>query len=272
VRGTRGAIPANVCLAHFGAMAMSTPTFEILEPRKLLSAASLRHGVLTVTGTDRPDTINVKNVSRANAAEKVVVSVNGRSQSFRASSVKSLNITTRKGNDLIDVARNVDARTRIDAGAGDDEISVAEFDDLDGEEFFWDDEELELADEQTVTVLGGKGDDYITCTLATLIADGGWGDDCIFSGGGDDCLDGGDGDDQIDGGWGDDELNGDEGDDLLDGDYGDDELDGGWGEDELDGGWGDDELDGDEGNDFIYGEQGFDWIDDLFGENFIWQD
>lgn len=261
---------------------MTNPTFEILESRNLMSAAAtLQHGVLTVTGTNRADTIDVKTVTRAGATDKVVVSVNGRPQSFRAGSVKSISIASRSGNDVINVARNVHAKVKIDAGAGDDEIFVAPLNESDEDGFIWDDEEMELANEQTFTVLGGKGNDYITCTLAKLIADGGSGDDCIYAGGGDDQIDGGDGDDVIYGGWGDDQLSGDDGNDLLDGGYGDDQLDGGegeddlnggWGQDELDGGWGDDQLNGDEGNDFIYGQEGFDWINDLFCENFVWQD
>lgn len=266
---------------------MFTPTFENLESRTLKSA-DLRSGVLTIDGTDRRDVIAVKEVTRA-GVEKTVVTMNGKSQSFLASKVRSLKVTARKGNDTIDIASSVTAPAVVNAGAGNDNVSAATFDENDEEMVFLPEDEL---DERAITdfVYGGDGSDTITGDLVRLVAYGERGDDeifgsmtsdCIYGGEGDDIIDADFGDDEIFGGFdddtiyggdGDDQLDGDEGDDDIFGQDGDDDMDGGYGDDTENGGEGDDDLTGDYGNDHLYGQDGFDTIKDLFGFNDIWQD
>ncbi|MEP6487929.1 DUF4347 domain-containing protein [Microcoleus vaginatus GB2-A3] len=99
------------------------------------------------------------------------------------------------------------------------------------------------------TLIGGSGNDFISGRKASDSLDGGAGDDSIYGGRGLDTLTGGSGSDILFGGRGADSLEGGEGNDSL---YA------GKGDDTLLGGFGDDFLSGENGNDFMIGGSGID--------------
>ena len=106
-------------------------------------------------------------------------------------------------------------------------------------------------------ILGAEGKNIVgTDDSDTLI--GGSGNDFISGKKGSDSLDGGAGNDSIYGGKGLDTLTGGSGDDILFGGRDADSLDGGIGNDSLYGGLGDDFLSGENGNDFLTGGAGSD--------------
>ncbi len=99
------------------------------------------------------------------------------------------------------------------------------------------------------TLLGGSGNDFISGKKGSDSLDGGAGNDTIYGGRGLDTLTGGSGDDILFGG---------RGDDSLEGGAGNDSLYGGKGNDTLLGGLGDDFLSGEGGNNFLIGGGGSD--------------
>ena len=99
------------------------------------------------------------------------------------------------------------------------------------------------------TLIGGSGNDFISARKASDSVDGGSGNDSIYGGRGLDTLTGGTGSDLLFGG---------RGADSLDGGVGNDSLYGGKGDDTLLGGLGDDFLSGENGNDFMIGGSGID--------------
>ncbi|MEG5067476.1 calcium-binding protein, partial [Microcoleus sp. B3-A4] len=99
------------------------------------------------------------------------------------------------------------------------------------------------------TLIGGSGNDFISARKASDSLDGGAGNDSIYGGRGLDTLTGGDGDDILFGG---------RGTDSLEGGAGNDSLYGGKGNDTLLGGAGDDFLSGENGDDFLTGGSGSD--------------
>jgi trimeric autotransporter adhesin len=118
----------------------------------------------------------------------------------------------------------------------------------------------------TTSVNGGAGADTVTVldpsfsTGASLIIDGGGGNDRLIGANGADIITGGTGNDNLSGGGGDDFLSGDAGNDILRGGAGVDFLNGSTGDDNLSGGGGDDFLSGDAGNDLLTGGEGVDWF------------
>ncbi len=177
--------------------------FEILEPRVLLSA-TLDTGGVVVQGTD--------------AADSIVVQVDPTDESLIQVQVNN-EVTTHPIEEV--------NRIRINAGAGDDTISV--------------DLPESLAEIHSI-VLGGDGNDQITTSNGRDFVFGGQGDDQIDTGNGKDRVVGGEGDDQINGGAGNDGLFGGSGDDTINGNAGDDRLIGGDGDDVIDGGEGADRI------------------------------
>jgi FG-GAP-like repeat/RTX calcium-binding nonapeptide repeat (4 copies) len=99
------------------------------------------------------------------------------------------------------------------------------------------------------TLIGGSGNDFISGRKASDSLDGGLGNDSIYGGKGLDTLTGGSGDDILFGGRGTDNLDGGEGNDSLYGGKANDTLLGGLGDDFLSGENGDDFLTGGSGND-----------------------
>jgi hypothetical protein len=119
---------------------------------------------------------------------------------------------------------------RIDAGAGDDEVSLGT---------------------GGGTVLGHAGDDRLFGDSGADLLSGGGGDDTVQGATGDDRLAGGRGRDELDGEDGADVLTGGDGIDVLSGGEGADVLLGGDGGDVLEGGTGADRFDGGAGGDEI---------------------
>ena len=121
-----------------------------------------------------------------------------------------------------------------------------------------------ITEVQLIRVFAGKGDDMVRIELPEGADDisvkltGGAGDDQLLGGAGDDRLIGGTGNDELDGAEGDDFLVGGRGDDVLVGVLGNDKLVGGSGDDTMKGGEGDDYLQGGRGADRIIGGTGMD--------------
>jgi len=200
-------------MRHSSSNARRTPTtntmFENLEPRRLL-AVTLSNGVLTVTGFNAADRIEIQR--RADDGE-VRVEHNGQEFDFPIGSVTRVVVNARRGNDFIEYSGRdggLVVSGVINGGTGND------------------------------TIQGGDAND-------TLI--GGNGHDLIEGKSGNDRIAGGKGNDTIQGGNGNDSLNGDQGHDDLWGNRGDDKLDGGFGDDDISGGRGTDNLFGDAGDD-----------------------
>jgi Ca2+-binding RTX toxin-like protein len=98
---------------------------------------------------------------------------------------------------------------------------------------------------------------------------GGWGNDTLMGGRGADQLHGGWGDDKLLGLGGNDLLHGEQGNDLLIGGDGNDGLYGHDGDDNLVGGDGNDWMEGGAGNDQMFGEAGDDWMFGGSGQNLM---
>lgn len=140
------------------------------------------------------------------------------------------------GNDRVRI--DVNAQICVQAGAGDDRVSVfADFGRACGVEG-GDGNDILLGD----TVDGGPGNDRIEGDGSDGTFDGGSGNDTITGDGEADSLDGGPGNDVLNGGGGEDRIVGDVGNDRLLGGAGDDFLTGNAGVDTFDGGSGDDEV------------------------------
>lgn len=191
----------------------------------------------------------------------------------------------------------------LDAGAGDDKISVAqnaktgqvtvnvngakktyypwEFQNLvikagDGNDTISVGPGVKLE----LTLEGNSGDDSISVAQdaggqkiyggeGNDTLKGGKGRDYIEGGEGNDTIRGGLGNDVIYGGGGNDSMNGGGGNDYLDGGEGNDTLDGGKGKDVLSGGLGNDTLKGGSGDDVLYAGQGKDTLQGGPGRNKI---
>lgn len=246
---------------------------ESLESRRLLAAALALQdrGVLSVTGTDEADVIEVSTVEsdRGPVVKATVTDQAGQvlaEAEFDAGRVTSIKVDALAGDD--EVHNNTDLPSEIAGGPGYNQLWGGSADDvLTGGEG-WDD--LYGGDGQDTLVGGGDWD----------ILDGGAGNDALSGGDGPDDLYGGDGHDVLDGGAGYNLLFGGEGNDLLQGgpewddlygEAGDDTLLGGDDWDILDGGEGDDLLNGQDGPDDTYGGAGADtfvWaiaVDEVLG-------
>jgi Ca2+-binding RTX toxin-like protein len=157
-----------------------TAAFETLENRAMKSA-TLDAGVLSITGSDDRDVINVY---RSAITSQIIVEQNGAVQSFAPAAVTKLRITAMGGDDFIQ--STVAKPAIIDGGDGNDYIRSGSGND---------------------TILGGAGDDQIY---------GGDGNDTLAGQDGNDYIAGEGGNDHIDGGFGDDKMNGGSGTDLID--------------------------------------------------------
>jgi Ca2+-binding RTX toxin-like protein len=194
------------------------PRVEVLEPRQLCSATLLDDGTLRIEGTRRSDVIEMS--IRSQRSGRILVSVNGVAQAFRAKDV-----------------------TRIDVlcGLGNDRVNST----------FGKSNPRDVA--RPTTLLGGGGDDVMDGNAGDNVIDGGDGNDRFGGGGGNNTLSGGAGHDTILAGRGGrNVINGGDGNDQLIGGRGDDLIDGGPGNDNLDGQGGRDTLRGDNGNDALF--------------------
>jgi hypothetical protein len=120
--------------------APSVPEFHALESRQLLSAAVLRHGTLTVYGSDGDDTITLSGIVQpvlisggpngqvVSADYQGSVTVNGQVSVFEAADIRRVRIYGLAGNDTITVQDSLTSNltnVTVDAGDGDDVVTDA---------------------------------------------------------------------------------------------------------------------------------------------------
>ncbi len=207
------------------------PSLEGLEDRRLMAAsltASLStKGVLRVEGTDRADTIVVRQINGSISVDGIQISDNGgKVGSVAAARVNEVDVFALGGNDSVWLSR----------GAGQQDLT------------------------KHVFVSGGDGNDYIVGGAGPNYLWGDAGNDTIYGGAGNDQLVGGAGNDYLAGQGGNDSLWGDAGNDTLYGGAGNDYLAGGDGNDRLYGNEGNDTLYGEAGNDYLHGGTGIDYV------------
>jgi Ca2+-binding RTX toxin-like protein len=165
-----------------------------------LFSATLADGVITAWGTAGPD-----RMVAAKSADRLVLSINNQSQSFRIAAVRRIIILGRGGNDRIEATMSP-VSTVLKGGPGMDTL---------------------LGGSASDRLLGGLGDDRLS---------GGGNRDRLEGDLGADTLKGDEGNDNLLGGAGCDELYGSSGNDRLCGDDGCDYLAGGAGNDTLEAG------------------------------------
>lgn len=185
--------------------------------------AGVDSGTLYIRGTDKADTITLRQVNNAITIDRLTGSFNTADfqniiiRSFGGADTINLKSEAVKGQQAITKA------TKIWTGAGADEVT------------------------------GGRGNDTIFTEA---------GNDKVWANYGDDVVDGGADDDELHGGFGYDKVFGDIGADKLWGDDNDDYLVGGDAVDYLYGGRGYDRLDGSLGYDYLYGQEDYDYLQD----------
>ena len=144
---------------------------------------SLVDGVLTIKGTDSKDKVEIKRVGSQLEVETDFTSP--KKQSFNLSSVTSIEIFLKGGQDEAKIDKEISIPTFISGGDGKDKLEAGSGDTI---------------------MLGGEGDDELK---------GGDGNDILDGGDGKDKLEGNKGRDILIGGTDKDELDGKEGDDIL---------------------------------------------------------
>jgi hypothetical protein len=179
----------NGSSAPSGKPARSRPVLESLERRDLLTSAILQaNGLLAITGTDRNDTIMVRQINNR-------ITVDGVSGNWSASQVRGISVNARGGDDMV--------LLNSERGQGQQAIAVP------------------------AVIDGGAGNDILVGGAARNLLAGGSGDDRIWGNSSHDVLVGGSGNDTLDGGSGNDVLLGQAGADGLSGGTGNDTLQGG---------------------------------------------
>ena len=174
---------------------------------------------VTIETGDADDNVKVNQDAKSG---EVTVNVNGKDYKYTGAQSENITIRAGKGNDVIEVGKDVTVSFRLEGGEGDDKIT------------------------------GGAGRDYINGSKGNDTIYGGGGDDIIYGGDGNDFINGGDGNDYLDGGKGNDSAFGDAGNDIVSGGLGDDWVSGGAGDDKLYSGGGKDTLTNMGGNDTLY--------------------
>ena len=155
---------------------------------------SLAGGVITFSGTDAADDVNVSRVGA-----ELIARVNGSSVAFPLNEVNRIELFGRGARDLLTLGAGFSKNVLIDGGAGDDAMRGGDGSD---------------------TIIGGDGHDYLI---------GGRGEDRLDGGSLDDTLEGESANDTLLGGDDNDELHGGDSDDWLDGGLGNDRVNGGTG-------------------------------------------
>lgn len=244
--------------------------FEVLESRRMLSAAAIKlsGGTLSVLGTN--DQANVISVALdTEDSSRVRVVVNGAAQTFAAAQVRSVRIvggsrmvneilssvavtTSVVGGRLDDVITVGDGKSNIKSGAGNDTVSagngrnvldsgtgadVVRLGDGDNNIKLGSGDDNLIAGGGNNRVMAGTGNDVVAVgsdtTTGRNTVKGGAGNDSIVGGGGLDRLIGDSGNDTVRGGGGNDQLNGSSGNDLVDGGTGSNSIVGTSGKDTL---------------------------------------
>jgi len=210
---------------------------EQLESRQLLAIDVTPEGVLSVTGTNKSDRIDL-----VLSASDIQVTVNKHSETVPLAGLIGIDIAGLNRSDRIIVDPAIPLGATISGGDGNDWITGGSDND---------------------TIMGGRGNDRV---------DGGAGDDSLFGGLGNDRITGGIGNDLMNGGAGNDWLIGWDGNDILVGEAGVDHIYGNAGDDEAHGGEKNDKIFGGPGLDVLYGGGGNDILagneddDQLFGD------
>ncbi|HVK10443.1 MAG TPA: hypothetical protein VM597_16870, partial [Gemmataceae bacterium] len=166
---------------------------ESLDGRALPSV-TFSNGVLTITGTDGRDKVEVREVGDRLVVKGQTITVNGEQvRSIPAADVTRIAVSTGAEDDRIDL-RNTSVPAVIDAGTGRDRVRSGSGDD---------------------TITGGSGDDWLRGGRGDDAVRGDAGDDSVLGGLGDDSCDGGVGDDRVRGGRGSDDCSGGSGNDNV---------------------------------------------------------
>jgi cyclophilin family peptidyl-prolyl cis-trans isomerase len=205
--------------------------------------ATITDGRVAIAGTNANDTISL--VLRDN---ELRINVNGLVRRYALPSVRSIDLASFDGNDIVTLAIDIPSIS-AQLGGGDDQFYAGAGND---------------------TVDAGAGNDYVSGSDGNDLIRGGDGEDTLSAGAGRnqlygdadaDRLNGSGGRDFLDGGSGDDRLYGQGGDDTLFGGSNVDRLFGGSGNDLLRGGNSNDKLYGESGNDTLLGDAGIDLFD-----------
>ena len=93
-----------------------TCEFQNLEARMMMSAA-VSKAVLTITGTDNADKINI-----FMSGKNITVDQDGVKKNFKSSSVKSITVYALDGNDSVMATAKVSQPMNIRGGAGNDTL------------------------------------------------------------------------------------------------------------------------------------------------------
>ncbi|HEX3357495.1 MAG TPA: peptidoglycan DD-metalloendopeptidase family protein [Tepidisphaeraceae bacterium] len=199
-------------------------------------------GGLSVAGTNNDDHLDLSAISGL-----LSISLNGITRAADLSTVKSITITLRAGDDRATIGSGI-IGAYVDGGVGNDNLSGG-----DGKDTL-------TGGAGKNTLLGNGGDDRLNGSGSRDSISGGDGADRLYGNDGDDSLDGGTGVDRLFGGNGNDFLFGGSSNDKLYGEAGDDTLSGGNQNDSIDGGSGNDLLIGGDGIDTFHGNAGNDII------------
>ena len=182
---------------------------------------------LLIRGTNDSDTIDVEET-----ATDIVVTVNGNVSTYPISTVSSVDVNGRSGNDVMRRLGGSSIPVILRGGNGNDIIEGNSGPD---------------------SLYGNAGRDLIKGNGGNDFIDGGLGFDTLRGGSGDDTILGGKGNDRIFGQAGNDQLSGNAGDDIVVGGSGSDNITGDADRDLLIGGTGMDVLAGNNGADLLFG-------------------
>jgi hypothetical protein len=226
--------------------------------------ASFANGVLTITGSDQADNIEVYKKDGMLYVREVVQDsilfsmsmpdpiVMQNARAFTANplgpTLDRIVVNANGGNDWIKIDESLNVPVTMRGGAGDDTLMGGSgADTIYGE---WGNDKI----------LGYGGNDTLQGDIGNDLIIGGDGNDHIYGNDGDDNLVGGNGDDWMEGGNGNDQMFGEAGNDVMIGGPGQNLMDGGAGNDYLIGGDDIDAIYGGDGDDFIRGNGGDDRI------------
>ncbi len=207
-------------MKHNTCQLLKNAVLETLEGRQMMSATplvnvALQNGVLTINSSSNQGAHVVVNSS--DNGNQVAVDVDGRHNTFRASQVKTFNITTGNASDYIYIDPGIDIPAKIHSGNGNDVIH------------------------------GGAGNDSIVA---------GNGNDVIYGKGGDNTIQVGDGNDTLMGDRGNDTLIAGNGNDSLVGGGGTDQISAGNGNDTFQAGSSHDKITHGSGHNTLIGGLG----------------